>query len=285
MGVAEKVTRVPELIKFENSLFGLPFVYIGMLFAGTPTVLKFVLITIALLTARATAFSANRYLGREYDAENPKKRNWANVNLYSKGEMLVIFLAFSAVFIASSYLLNFLAFVLAPLIIVIVLLEPSAKRYTPHRHLLMGAVIGLGIIGAYIGMTGAFPTTLPLYILFLGYVCFSAANDVIYTLSHRDFDKKAGLKTYPTVYGPTKAKEISFFLHMWAGALFAYFGLLILSWPVIVAAVISMFVFTREHKFLASNPKNVIVPFFNYNIAVSFLMLLAYTAGFILPIA
>ena len=285
MGVAEKVTRVPELIKFENSLFGLPFVYIGMLFAGTPTLFKFALITIALFTARAAAFSANRYLGRKYDVENPKKRDWASVSLYSKSEMMVIFFAFSAVFIASSYLLNPLAFILSPLVIIVVVLEPYAKQYTPHRHLLMGAVIGLGIIGAYIGMTGAFPVTLPLYILFLGYTCFSAANDVVYTLSHRDFDRKAGLKTYPTVFGPTKAKEISFFLHMWAGALFAYFGLLILSWPVIVAAVISMFVFTREHRFLASNPKNVVVPFFNYNIAVSFLMLLAYTAGFILSIA
>ena len=202
-----------------------------------------------------------------------------------RAELIAVFLSFTAIFIVCAYLLNFLAFVLAPFVIIVTVLEPMAKRYTSHRHLIMGAVIGLGIIGAYIGMTGAFPTAVPLYILFLGYMCFSAANDVVYTLSYRDFDKKVGLKTYPTVFGPTRAKEISFFLHMWAAALFAYFGLLILSWPVIVAAMLSMFVFTREHKFLATNPKNIVVPFFNYNIAVSFLMLLAYTSGFILSIA
>ncbi len=283
MGLVEKIINVPGLIKIENSLFVLPFTYIGMLSAGSVSVLQFALITLALITARGSAFAANRFIGRRFDETNPKKKNWSSVKLYSKFELAIIFIAFTVVFFACADVLNTLALTLAPFVILIMVAEPYVKRYTAHRHLTMGLVIGLGILGGYIGIAGSFPTRWALYVLLLGYMCFSASNDIIYTLGHVDFDKANGLKTYPVVYGKKMANKISFFLHMWAATLFAYFGLLIGSGAMIVTSLVILFIFIAEHKRLLDGSQEAAgLAFFNYNATVSMLMLAAFVGFSIL---
>lgn len=273
---AKKIKGVLDLIKIENSLFVLPFVYIGMILAGNVTLVKIILITIALITARGAAFSINRYVGWKYDKSNPKKKNWSSVSLYSRSDLLIIFIIFAIIFEASAYSLNLLAAALAPFVLLIVIFEPYAKKYTAHRHLLMGFVIGLGILGGYVGGSGIFPTSLPLYVLLLGYMCFSGGSDVIYTLSHVDFDKKNGLRTYPVKYGIKLAKQISECLHYWAGALFVEFGAMLGSPVIVIAGLISIPIFYTEHRNLSEkSEKSIATTFFYYNAFVSIMMLVA----------
>lgn len=274
VGLARKISKIPELIKVENSVFVLPFTYIGMLFAGNPSIAKFILITIALITARGAAFAANRYIGREYDKKNPRKRNWSNVNLYSKIDMLAILIFMAAVFWASAYMLNMLAFVLAPLILLIVILEPYTKRYTAHRHFSMGLIIGLGIIGGYIGAADAFPP-LPLYILLLGYMCFSAGSDIIISIPNAGFDRKNGLKTYPSEYGIVRARRYSKYSHAAAAALFVAFGIASWSISICIAGLLSAFILYLEHANDRKNDaKSIGRLFLYYNAAVSIVMLI-----------
>ena len=70
---------------------------------------------------------------------------------------------FAAIFEIAAYGLNILSAILAPFVLIIVILEPYAKRYTAHRHLLMGFVIGLGILGGYVGASGQFPVSIAVY--------------------------------------------------------------------------------------------------------------------------
>jgi 4-hydroxybenzoate polyprenyltransferase len=276
MGVAQKIASVPDLIRLESTLFALPFVYIGMLLAGNVTPYIFALITVALICARGAALSINRYVGLKYDMKNPKKMAWSSVSLYSRAEMLAIVTFFIGVFMASAYLLNMLAFVLAPFIVLIIVLEPHTKKYTAHRHFIMGLVIGLGIFGGYIGVKGAFPTTLPLYLLLLGYMAFSGANDVIYTLNHVDFDKANGLKTYPVKYGIRRSLRYSYYGHNMAALLFILFGFMGGEAAVVVGAFIAYLILMLEHRSINhQNPRSLQVAFFNYNIVVSAVMLLS----------
>ena len=283
MGIAQKVGSIPKLIKLEYSIFVLPFTYMGMLFAGSFTIAQFLLITMALVSARGAAFAANRYIGLKHDRQNPKKREWVSINLYSKADLAVLFFSFSIVFVACAYLLNALAFLLAPLILIIIALEPIAKSFTEHRHMLMGFVIGLGIIGGYIGIAGRFPTGPARYVLLLAYMCFSASNDVVYSLSHVAFDKAHGLKTYPVKYGIGKGKKISLYLHLWASALFIEFGSIAGSPLVVLAGALTLPIFLLENRSLSRlDEKRISVAFFNYNAAVSLLML-ASVIAFLYP--
>ncbi len=275
MGWLEKLIGVLDLIKVENSIFVLPFTYIGMLFAPGLTFSKFVLVTVALVSARGAAFAANRYIGRVYDIKNPSKKKWSSVSLYSKGEILLIFLGLSAVFLVSAYMLNIFAFIFAPLILVLVILEPYTKQYTGHRHFSMALIIGLGILGGYIGVAGAFPPFPALYVLLLGYMFFSASNDIIISASHMEFDLRSGLKTYATRYGVKGALRYSYYAHGIAVVLFALFGYLSASWIIAAGAVATYPVLLLEHKNLErdAGAKNLNRSFFYYNAAVSLIML------------
>ncbi len=274
MGLLEKIANIPELIKLENTLFVLPFTYIGMLLANSFNIKVFLLITLALVCARAAAFSMNRYTGKELDEKNPKKDSWKSVRIYSRKELLIVFIVFAAIFEAAAFELNLLSAELAPFVLIIVVLEPYAKRYTAHRHMLMGFVIGLGVLGGYVGASGTIPTTVPLYALLTGYMCFSAGSDIIYTMSHVDFDKKNGLKTYPVKYGINLSKQISKYLHYWAAALFIEFGAVLNFQAVVAAGIVSLFIFFFEHRNLSEkSERSIATTFFYYNAAVSLLML------------
>ncbi len=276
MSISEQVVAVSELIKLENIIFVLPFVYIGAMLAGKPTLVQVVLITIALASLRGAAFVANRYVGREIDRRNPDKINWPSVARYTKSSLLLLLLGFIALFAVCTYLLNILALILSPLVIFIMLIEPYTKLYTPHRHFTMGLIIGLGIFGGYIGVSGTFPTTLPIYILLIAYALFSGSNDIIHTIRYTKFDRSVGLKTYPRKYGKKKALLYSLYAHLIASILFVIFGLLIGSSVVAAAGLITALIFALEHFSADSSTQDSLANvFLYYNAAVSVLMLIA----------
>ncbi|MFI5412620.1 MAG: UbiA-like polyprenyltransferase [Candidatus Micrarchaeales archaeon] len=276
MDFVKKVAGILDLIKIENAIFVLPFVYIGMLYATGLTFYKFILITIALLCARGAGFTMNRYFGRKLDTKNPKKKNWVSVKLFSENELLALFAFFVIVFLVVAHSLNFFALILAPIIIILVIAEPQAKRFTEHRHFIMGFVIGLGILGGYIGVAGDLPRTLPLYVLLAGYTFFAGANDIIYTLNHVQFDRQNKLKTYPAKFGVEGAIKYSYASHNIAVLLFVLFGWLSGSIEIVLGALIAGVIVQLEHQYLDFKKKNTLqVSFFNYNAAISLIMLLS----------
>ena len=264
------VLGISDALKLKYTIFSLFFIYIGMLLAAIPTLIQFIILNIAAVSARASGMSANRYIGYDYDKKNLKKRTWSSVRLFKKNELLIIFLISSTVFVLAAYFLNILAFILSPFVILLFIIEPKIKKYTQHRHIIMGLINGLGIFGGYIAIVGHIPVFLSIFVLWLGYGFMLGGSDIIYSMNYINFDKKNKLKTYPVVYGRKKADLYSIYFHIISFILFLAFSILINSRAMIVATLISGVILAAWHIKIKKLPN---ISFSYYNGLISTILL------------
>lgn len=208
--------EIVDFIKLEHTVFDLPFVFSGAVLASGTSydALKFLLIFIATTTARATGMSVNRILGRKYDLKNPRKREWALVKgTFSMSKAITISIVSAAIFEISAYLLNTFVFILSPIVLLLFIVDPYLKRVTPWRHLFMGSTIGVGVLAGYLSIIPQFPTTWPLYLIFMASSFWIAGFDMIYVIPDVEYDKINGLKTVMTRYGVKNGLRISIAMH------------------------------------------------------------------------
>jgi 4-hydroxybenzoate polyprenyltransferase len=262
---------ISDMLKLKYTIFSLFFIYIGMLLATVPTLMQFILLNIAAVSARASGMSANRYIGYNYDKKNPKKKTWSSVRLFKRNEILFLFILFSFIFVLSTFFLNLLAFILSPLVILLFIIEPKIKEYTQHRHLIMGLINGLGIFGGYIAIAGIIPHFWSIFILWLGYGFMLGGSDIIYSMNYIEYDKKNKLKTYPVVYGKKRADLYSVYFHIISFLLFLMFGIIINSIFIIIAVLVSGFVLALWHIKIKIIPN---VSFSYYNGLISIILLI-----------
>ncbi|MGC8648993.1 MAG: UbiA-like polyprenyltransferase [Candidatus Micrarchaeia archaeon] len=262
---------ISDMLKLKYTIFSLFFIYIGMLLAAIPTLMQFILLNIAAVFARASGMSANRYIGYDYDKKNPKKKMWSSIRLFKKNEILLLFVLFSFIFILSAFFLNLLAFILSPLVILLFIIEPKIKKYTQHRHLIMGLINGLGIFGGYIAITGTIPYFWSIFILWLGYGFMLGGSDIIYSMNYIEYDKKNKLKTYPVVYGKKHADLYSIYFHTISFLFFLMFGIIINSIFIIIAVLASGIVLTLWHIKIKTIPN---ISFSYYNGLISTILLI-----------
>src|SRR5207244_3111381 len=137
----QKLKTTLEMIKFEHTLFALPFAFLGAVLAanGLPTWWQIFWITVAMFGARSAAMTFNRIIDRKFDAENPRTVN----RELPSGKLSVsfawsFFIASVALFLLASYSLNWLTFVLSPVALLSILGYSYAKRFTSLAHLLLG---------------------------------------------------------------------------------------------------------------------------------------------------
>ncbi|MGC8572088.1 MAG: UbiA-like polyprenyltransferase [Candidatus Micrarchaeia archaeon] len=268
---ANYIHYLSDMLKLNYTIFSLSFIYIGMLLAGIPTLVEFLLLNVAAVSARASGMAANRYIGYEYDKKNPKKQTWSSIKVFSKKSILIIFLFFSTLLIFSAFLLNLLAFILSPIVILLFIIEPKLKKYTEHRHIIMGMVNGLGIFAGYIAIKGMLPIFPSIILLWLGYSFMLGGSDIIYSMNYIDFDRANNLKTYPSLYGKDKADIYSYTFHIISILFFLSFAILMNSLIIILAVFIStitIFIWHLKRKINNSN-----IPFSYYNGIVSIIML------------
>jgi 4-hydroxybenzoate polyprenyltransferase len=264
---------ISDMLKLNYSVFSLSFIYIGMLLAGIPTLAEFLLLNIAAVSARASGMAANRYIGYDYDKKNPKKKEWSSVKIFSKSKIFIIFIIFSILLIISAFFLNTLAFILSPLIILLFIIEPKLKKYTEHRHIIMGMVNGLGIFAGYIAIKGILPLFPSIIILWLGYSFMLGGSDIIYSMNYVEFDKNNNLKTYPSLYGKDKSEIYSYWFHTLSILFFIMFGILMNSLIIIIAviiAAITIFIWHLKRRISKFN-----IPFSYYNGMISIIILLS----------
>ena len=224
-GTAGKLKTTLEMIKFEHTLFALPFAFLGAVMAanGLPTWQQIVWITLAMVGARSAAMTFNRIVDRDIDARNPRT---ANRELPS-GKLSVrfawVFLFVSvALFLFAAYSLNWLTFALSPVALASVLGYSYAKRFTSFSHLLLGWALAISPTGAWIAVRGAIDSEVPL-LLSLFVLMWTSGFDIMYACQDHDFDKKAGLRSIPARFGIERS--------LWMARLFhvqAWFVLLIL---------------------------------------------------------
>lgn len=213
------------MIKFEHTLFALPFAFLGAVLAaeGLPTAWQILWITAAMFGARSAAMTFNRIIDRKYDAANPRT---ANRELPS-GKLSVsfawAFFVFSVVlFEIAAYSLNWLTFALSPVALASILGYSYAKRFTSFAHLILGWSLAISPTAAWIAVRGAIDSEIPI-LLSLLVMMWTAGFDVLYACQDYEYDRKAGLRSIPARFGIKNS--------LWIARLFhaqAFFVLLLL---------------------------------------------------------
>lgn len=202
----KKIRFFLEMIKFEHTIFALPYAYIGMIMAsfykyGTwPGWRTFFWITMAMVGARSAAMALNRLIDKQIDAKNPRtaERELPRGVISSLETMVFIIASFLLLGI-SAWMLNPLAFYLMPVAVAVLVLYPYTKRFTWACHLVLGIADGLAPLGAWIAVTGSFDV--PGILLAGAVAAWIAAFDIIYASQDVEFDRKEGLHSIPSRFG------------------------------------------------------------------------------------
>jgi 4-hydroxybenzoate polyprenyltransferase len=191
-----------EMIKWEHSIFALPFALCGAMLAagGTPTGHQLFWIVVAMVSARSAAMAFNRVADAAIDATNPRTRFRALPRgALSPAFVTTFVLAACAVFILAASQLNRLALMLSPVALAVVLLYSYTKRFTRWSHLVLGFALGIAPAAAWIAVRGSLD---PRILLLTAAVTFWVAGfDVLYACQDYDFDREADLHSVPRYFG------------------------------------------------------------------------------------
>jgi len=267
-----KIRLFLEMIKFEHTIFALPYAYIGMVMAsfyqdGTwPGWGTFIWVTLAMVGARSAAMGLNRVIDAKIDAKNPRTATREIPRGAIKNGEAWLFIALSFVLLGvSAWMLNPLCFQLMPLAVAVLVLYPYCKRFTWACHLVLGLADAFAPLGGWIAVTGRFDT--PALLLAVAVGVWIAAFDIIYACQDVEFDRKHGLHSIPSRFGIANGLRLSRMMHIATVVLFAlvplYVDLGILYW-IGVAAVAGLLWY--EHRIISPNDMSKIdIAFFTVN--------------------
>jgi 4-hydroxybenzoate polyprenyltransferase len=205
---------VLEMIKFEHTLFALPFAFLGMVLAaeGWPSWRTVLWIMVAMIGARSAAMGFNRLVDRRIDAANPRTATRAlPAGLVSPAAVTLFVLGSAVLLVLAAWQLNPLALALSPVALVILFLYSYTKRFTWASHLVLGLSLAGAPLGAWIAVRGDVAPT-P-FVLAAAVLLWVAGFDVLYALQDVDFDRRSGLFSIPTRFGVVPALWISAALH------------------------------------------------------------------------
>lgn len=253
LGPAARLLVILEMIKFEHTVFALPFALSSALVAanGIPPLPILGWILVAMVGARSCAMAFNRLADAHLDAANPRTNSRAiPTGLISLGAAWVFVLISAAVFLFAAYMLNPLAFALSPVALVVILSYSYSKRFTSFSHLWLGLSLGIAPVGAWIAVTGEIG--FPSLVLSAAVILWTAGFDIIYSLQDLDFDRATRLFSLPSRLGPAKALLISRVFHGGMVALLVWFGLLTGRGPVYYAGAALVAVFLIYEQSLVS---------------------------------
>ncbi len=204
--MVNKIKLYAQLVKFEHTIFALPFVLAAVFIVekGLPPVEKLFWILIAAVSGRTAGMAFNRFFDLPFDRLNPRTKNWVSVTGAVKaGEILFLAVVSSAVLIFSAYKLNKLAFYLSPVAVFLLIVYPLGKRFTNFVHLILGAVYFIIPVAVSVALKGEIEIST--VFLGLGMAFWVAGFDIFYALQDVEFDRKAGVHSIPAKFGIKKA--------------------------------------------------------------------------------
>ncbi|MBP9664868.1 MAG: putative 4-hydroxybenzoate polyprenyltransferase [Pyrinomonadaceae bacterium] len=268
------------MIKFEHTLFALPFAFLGAILAadGLPTWWQILWITVAMVGARSAAMTFNRIVDRDIDAANPRTaaRELPTGKL-SAGFAWVFLYVSIGVFLIASYMLNWLTFALSPVALLVVLGYSYAKRFTAFAHLLLGLALAISPSAAWIAVRGSLADEVPI-LLSLLVLMWTAGFDVLYACQDREFDRRAGLRSIPARFGIRNALWIARLFHFQAFLvlLLLYFATG-LAWLALIGVVATGALLIYQHTLVrADDLSRMNAAFFTTNAFVSVILLATF---------
>ncbi len=270
-----------EMIKWEHSIFALPFAFCGAMLAagGVPRAHQILWIVVAMVAARSAAMAFNRLADASIDAANPRTRTRALPAGSLTPAFVVTFVVISSViFIVSASRLNRLALWLSPVALAVLLLYSYTKRVTRWSHLVLGFSLGIAPAAAWIAVRGSLD---PRILLLTAAVTFWVGGfDVLYACQDFEFDRQAGLHSIPRYFGISVSLWIARVFHLvMVGlllALVAVFGLGKLAACGVLAVIILLL---YEHSLVkADDLSKLNAAFFTMNGVVSIVFFLFVAA-------
>jgi 4-hydroxybenzoate polyprenyltransferase len=265
-----------ELIKFEHTIFALPFAYLGMLLAaeGLPSLDKIFWITIAMAAARTVAMGFNRLADRNIDARNPRTASRPlitgaiSMSTARLGTLIAILvLAFAA------WQLGPLPLVLLPGALVFLLGYSYTKRFTWASHFVLGFTDGLAPMGAWAAVRGSLFSAqdLPAWILLGVVTLWIGGFDLIYACQDVEHDRREELHSFPARFGISASLRLSALSHILTLGLLVLLGIsLSLHWPYWIGILLTAGLLYWEHSLVHPDDLSRIdVAFFNINSYIS----------------
>ncbi len=197
--------EISELVKFEHTIFALPFgISAFLLLSHDFDFWKFILVIIAMVLVRTDAMAMNRLADLDLDKLNPRTKNWPHAKgTVSLFELKLIIFTTSYLFIFVSFLLNHFAFLLSPLVLLSIYIYPKAKRFTYMPHIFLGLVYFLIPIGVDVALNSHISKEAILLGLAMGF--WVSGFDMLYALQDYEFDIEYGVKSIAVWLGKEKA--------------------------------------------------------------------------------
>ena len=279
-----RIRTVLEMIKFEHSVFALPFALTGALLAarathqpphGWPSAWQILWIVVAMVAARSAAMTVNRIVDLRYDRENPRTAQRALATRALSLNFARLFtLAAVVVFFLAAWQLNPLALKLAPLAVVILFFYSFTKRFTNWSHLFLGFALGVAPAAAWIAITGGLD--LRILILCGAVTLWVGGFDVLYACQDVEYDLRAGLFSVPKRFGVANALLVARGLHLGAVVLLCWLAAsFALPWPAWAGIAVAAALLGYEHSLgQADDLSKLDAAFFAMNgyISISFLL-------------
>ena len=278
-GPLQKLNYVLAAVKFEQSLFALPFAYIGMLLAadGLPELKPFLWVTLAMVGARNAGMAVNRVFDRNLDAMNPRTADrHLPQGLLRPWELTALAVVGLAVYFAAAAQLNTLALALSPVGALFVVGYSLVKRFSWLTHFSLGMTLAIAPAGGWVAVTGELSWETAL--LYVVVATFASGFDIFNTVGDIDFDRDHGVNAIPARFGVPAAFWVSRAMHVLTAAALLALGLwLELAWPYHVGWGIAVALLIYEHVALKPTDMSKLrFVFSRVNAAIS-LAVLAFT--------
>ncbi|NTW66694.1 MAG: UbiA family prenyltransferase [Nitrospirae bacterium] len=266
--MVNKIKIILEMIKFEHTIFALPFAFTGALLAldGLPSLEQVIWIIAAMVGARSAAMGFNRWADRDIDAQNPRTKTRAlPLGLVTPAQVLAFIIVSSGLLVLAAYMLNPLSFTLAPVALAIVFFYSYTKRFTFLSHAFLGLAISGAPMGAWIAVTGRFE--FPALVLGVAVLFWLVGFDILYALQDLEFDQKAGLHSVPQRFGVRTSLLISRMAHLVTMlCLFWIYILLPVGLAYLLGVLVAMGLIIYEHSLVReSDLSKLNIAFFNMN--------------------
>jgi 4-hydroxybenzoate polyprenyltransferase len=299
-----------ELVKFEHSVFALPYAFIGAIYGakaariaidsvalvgevhhpwwvvysldgpGWPSWTALVWVTVAMVAARAVAFVINRAVDKEIDARNPRTAGRAVPAGTIKAWELWLFAAFMlAAYLHAVFQLAPFTHLLWPIPLAMFLAYPYLKRFTPLAHFWLGACLGLGAVGGWAAVGGSLTDPAP-WLLGAAVAVWTAGFDIIYATQDAECDVRDHLHSVPADFGIARALLVTRATHAVAIALFAAAGALAgAHWPYFAGVAVAGILLTYENAIISPDDMSrVDAAFFTVNGMVAVAVLIGAVA-------
>jgi len=286
MGFFRNVGVTLEMIKWEHSVFALPFALTGAMLAahGLPRLIQIFWIIVCMVTARSAAMAFNRWADASLDAANPRTRTRAiPAGILSKAFVAGFTLIMAALFVFAAAQLNRLTLLLSPVALAVILAYSYTKRFTRWSHLALGLSLGIAPAAAWIAVRGSLDPRI--LILTCAVIFWVAGFDLLYACQDAAHDSSVGLFSVPSTYGVAAAFWLARTLH--------FAMLLLLVWLVrafalgpaaMIGVAIVAALLLYEHSIVSPRDlRRLNAAFFTMNGVISAVFFLFVAADLLMP--